>query len=172
MFVDVSESFREPSLVKRMVVRVVWHCYEPLINVRNRVRGKSLQVARTTSIVLDEEAACASHGKWYLFKLFFFIHGASWNWKRETSLAVTKATGRNTFVEGKSCAPLGNRTIGLPVFRKLECLPSRVQLNWVCILRLLTGYDVIGVWRIAHVYQFRGFLRIYEYSKELELLED
>lgn len=155
------------------MVRVVWHCYEPLINVRNRVRGKSLQVARTTSIVLDEEeAACASHGKWYLFKLFFFIHGASWNWKRETSLAVTKATGRNTFVEGKTCAPLGNRTIGLSVFRKSECLPSRVQPNWVCILRLLTGYDIIAVWRIAHVYQFQGFLRIYEYSKDLELLED
>lgn len=98
----VRRRIRVISLVKRTLVRVVWHCYEPLINVRNRVWGKSLQVARTTSIVLDEEeATCASHGKWYLFKLFFFIHGASWNWKCETSLAVTKATGRNTFVEGK-----------------------------------------------------------------------
>lgn len=75
----------------------------PPINARNRVRGKSLQVARTTFIVLDEEeATCASHGKWYLFRLFFFVRGASagtGNVRR--CWAATKTTGRNTFLDEK-----------------------------------------------------------------------
>ena len=101
--VDASVWFREAWSGEK-----VWRhklCYDrpraPLsINAGNRVRGKSLQVARTTFIVLDEEeATCASHGKWYLFRLFFFVRGASagtGNVRR--CWDATKTTGRNTFL--------------------------------------------------------------------------